>query len=209
VTFKVRLSDRICCNPKCLQTFHPIKRAQKYCTHRCAEAVREKVYPAKTLSRLAEMHKAGMSYKDIGRALDLSKDVVAKLCNKEGLTKHVGRPPKTWTPEEITRLGQLLSSGMSYREVANVMGKSYSAVWSRSLNLGADVKIDPPLCCPVCDHQMNITSRRRFGPWNRGQEKLLLKLVGFRMPQSAIGAVFNVSDAGVQRKLKQIRERSK
>lgn len=208
MTFKVRLPDRTCCNPKCGNVFHPIKSAQKYCSHQCAAVMRERVHPDETLSKLAELHKAGMPYKDIGKALGLSKDVVAKLCYKEGLTVPVGRPPKTWTQAEITRLGQLLSSGMSYRDVANVMGKSYSAVWTRSLSLN-DVKIDPPLCCPVCDHQMNITSRRRYGPWTRGQERLLLKLVGFKMPQSAIGAVFNCSDAGVQRKLKQIRGNGK
>lgn len=195
-----------CANPDCDKIFVAVKKNRKFCSPACSSMAQKRSYSAETLSRLVELYKSGVTYTNIGKELGLSKDMVAKLCKKEGLTKPKGRP-KAWKPEEVSRLSELLGSGMGFRDVAEAMGKSYGAVWSKSLRVDQAV-IDPPICCPVCDQQTDIRSRRRFGPWHRSQEKLMLKLASLRVPHHVIGAVFNTDTGGVQRKLKQIRSRA-
>lgn len=211
MTRGVRVPDIACCNPKCGKVFHPGRVAGKYCSSACSVAARELHLSDEDRTKLMRLHKAGLKYKDIGEELGVSKYTVARLARKEGLTGHPGRPSRpsrTWNPEANARLSELLRSGMGYRDVAKAMGKSYGSVYSRSLRMDQTM-IHPPLCCPVCDHQMNVLSRKRYSPWTPGQEKLLLKLASLKVPQEVIGSVFNTGAAGVQIKLAQMRSRRK
>ncbi|MEQ5770038.1 hypothetical protein NFH98_20925 [Halomonas sp. H33-56] len=86
-----------------------------------------KTWSPNKIERFKVLHRDGVTYREIGKRMGLSYDQV------RGAVRHYRLPTKSrswqaWSREDYDRLEALYREGLSYRQIAERMGRSFNQV---------------------------------------------------------------------------------
>jgi hypothetical protein len=123
--------------------------------------------------RAVEMRKRGMSYRAIGKELDMPEDRVASGLREDSaipaeLVRKIDRPE--WTEERLRVAAYLRSQGHTYQQIAAVFGYSTGQTIRYALTVHAsELGIDPVTGRTILPGEAPPDSTRwapRLSPWN-------------------------------------------
>lgn len=87
-------------------------------------------------AKLRQMFADGVSVKIIGAALGVSKQAVARQCDREGLSRKQRPRKDAWSAADIETLKTMWAGGSSQQAIADVIGCSRNGVAGQILRLG-------------------------------------------------------------------------